>query len=63
MARKGETVINVALACSECGRRNYHTKRNKNNVREKLNLNKYCKWCRHHTAHKEVKHARPYLGP
>jgi len=32
MAKKGEAVIHVTLACSECGRRNYHTKRNKNNT-------------------------------
>lgn len=54
MAKKGETVINVTLACTECGHRNYHTKRNKRNVREKLSLNKYCKWCHAHTTHKEV---------
>jgi large subunit ribosomal protein L33 len=54
MAKKGETVLQVILACSECARRNYHTKRNKNNTREKLSLNKYCKWCRRHTLHKEA---------
>ncbi|MCD5416166.1 50S ribosomal protein L33 [Candidatus Bipolaricaulota bacterium] len=54
MAKKGEAVILVTLACGECGRRNYHTKRNKLNVREKLRLNKYCKWCQGHIVHKEV---------
>jgi len=54
MAKKGEAVIHVTLACSECGRRNYHTKRNKNNTRDKLVLRKYCKWDRKHTLHKEV---------
>jgi len=54
MAKKGETVIHVALACGTCARRNYHTKRNKNNTREKLAFNKYCRWCRQHTPHKEV---------
>ena len=54
MAKKGESVVHATLACSECSRRNYHTKRNKQNVREKLNLKKYCKWCRQHTLHKEV---------
>jgi large subunit ribosomal protein L33 len=54
MAKKGETVIHATLACGECGHRNYHTKRNKNNVREKLQLKKYCKWCRQTTPHKEV---------
>ncbi|MEA3239910.1 MAG: 50S ribosomal protein L33 [Candidatus Bipolaricaulota bacterium] len=54
MAKKGETVIHVTLACSDCGHRNYHTLRNKRNVRAKLSLNKYCKWCHVHTIHKEV---------
>ena len=54
MAKKGEVVVHVTLACSECGRRNYHTKKNKNNTRAKLELNKYCKWDRKHTMHKEV---------
>ena len=54
MAKKGEAVIHVTLACSECARRNYHTQRNKNNTRNKLELNKYCKWDRKHTLHKEV---------
>ncbi len=53
MAKK-DVVLHVTLACSECGRRNYHTRRNRNNMREKLSLNKYCKWCRRHTLHKEV---------
>jgi len=54
MAKKGESVVHATLACSECSHRNYHTKRNKQNVRAKLNLKKYCKWCREHTLHKEV---------
>ena len=54
MAKKGETVVHVTLACSECARRNYHTRRNKNNTRNKLELNKYCKWDRKHTLHKEI---------
>jgi len=53
MAKK-DVVLHVTLACSGCGRRNYHTRRNRNNVREKLSLKKYCKWCRQHTLHKEV---------
>jgi large subunit ribosomal protein L33 len=53
MAKK-EVVLNVTLACSECGRQNYHTRRNRHSVREKLSLRKYCQWCRRHTLHKEV---------
>ena len=54
MAKRTEAVVHVTLACGECGRRNYHTTKNKNNTREKLQLNKYCKWDRKHTKHKEV---------
>ncbi len=53
MAKK-EVVLHVELACSACARRNYHTQRNRNNIREKISLRKYCPWCRQHTAHKEV---------
>jgi large subunit ribosomal protein L33 len=54
MAKKGEAVVHVTLACSDCGRRNYHTKKNKTASQGKLRLNKYCKWDRKHTLHKEV---------
>jgi large subunit ribosomal protein L33 len=29
--------------------------KNKKNTTEKLELKKYCKFCRNHTAHKETK--------
>ncbi|PIV83675.1 MAG: 50S ribosomal protein L33, partial [Candidatus Moranbacteria bacterium CG17_big_fil_post_rev_8_21_14_2_50_44_12] len=34
---------------------NYHTCRNKKKIKEKLSLKKFCKTCRKHTPHKEVK--------
>jgi large subunit ribosomal protein L33 len=45
----------VALACGECKRRNYSTTRNKKKSSDRLELKKYCPWCRRHTVHKEVK--------
>ena len=45
----------VTLACTECQRRNYNTSKNKKNVTDRIELNKFCKWCRKHTAHKETK--------
>ncbi|MEK7146765.1 MAG: 50S ribosomal protein L33 [Patescibacteria group bacterium] len=45
----------IKLKCSACGHINYHTRKNKKTVEHKLELKKYCKWCRKHTAHKEVK--------
>jgi large subunit ribosomal protein L33 len=45
----------ITLQCSECKRRNYTTSRNKKKQTERLEVNKYCKFCRKHTLHKEVK--------
>ncbi|MDD5295035.1 MAG: 50S ribosomal protein L33 [Patescibacteria group bacterium] len=45
----------VKLACSECKRVNYQTTRNKKKIKKKLELNKFCKWCRKHTLHKELR--------
>ncbi|MDP3722975.1 MAG: 50S ribosomal protein L33 [Candidatus Omnitrophota bacterium] len=45
----------AVLACTECQRRNYSTTKNKKNVTERLELRKYCRWCRKHTSHKETK--------
>jgi len=52
MAKKDNIQV-VALACSDCGRHNYHTRRNKANSRSKLALRRYCRWCDKHTVHKE----------
>ncbi len=45
----------IILACSECKRRNYSTLKNKRNTTERLELSKYCRWCRKHTPHRETK--------
>jgi len=47
--------IKVTLRCSECKQRNYNTFKNKKNTTEKLELNKYCPFCRKHTLHQETK--------
>jgi large subunit ribosomal protein L33 len=47
--------IILQLECSECGRRNYTTIKNRRNTQAKLELRKYCSWDRKHTKHKEVK--------
>jgi large subunit ribosomal protein L33 len=46
---------NIQLACGECKRRNYTSTRNKKKQSERLEVKKYCKFCRRHTMHKEVK--------
>jgi large subunit ribosomal protein L33 len=46
---------NVSLQCSGCKRRNYVTTKNKKTTTGKLEFNKYCRFCRKHTAHKETR--------
>ncbi len=45
----------ITLACTECKRRNYSTMKNKRTTPDKLELKKYCRFCRKHTPHKETK--------
>jgi large subunit ribosomal protein L33 len=45
----------VALACTECKRRNYSTTKNKKKTTDRLEFSKFCRFCRKHTAHKESK--------
>ncbi|MEE8462600.1 MAG: 50S ribosomal protein L33 [Acidobacteriota bacterium] len=46
---------NITFQCAECDRRNNTSTKNKRNVTDRLELKKYCKWCRHHTLHRELK--------
>lgn len=55
MASKKTAVELIALQCTECKRKNYTTAKNRRNTQEKLELNKYCKFDRKHTLHKETK--------
>ena len=45
----------VTLACTECKSRNYQTNKNKKNDPGRIEFNKYCKFCKKHTLHKETK--------
>jgi large subunit ribosomal protein L33 len=45
----------ITLQCSECKRRNYTGYRNKKIQKDKVELKKYCKFCKKHTIHKEVR--------
>jgi len=47
--------INVTLECKSCKERNYSTSKSKRNTPSKLELNKYCPRCGHHTLHRETK--------
>ncbi len=45
----------ITMACEDCKRRNYTTTKNKKTIPDRLELKKYCKFCRKHTNHKETK--------
>ncbi len=47
--------VKITLACQECKQRNYNTMKNKKNDPDRLEMNKYCRFCRKHTTHKETK--------
>jgi large subunit ribosomal protein L33 len=55
MAKSSDTRLGVTLECTQCMRRNYSTKKTKNNDRERIELKKYCRWERKHTVHKETR--------
>ncbi|HHT70927.1 MAG TPA: 50S ribosomal protein L33 [Firmicutes bacterium] len=47
--------VRVTLACSDCKRRNYTTTKNKKKTTNRLELKKYCPFCKNHTVHRETK--------
>ena len=47
--------VAVTMACTECKQRNYQTNKNKKNDPDRIELNKYCKFCKKSTLHKETK--------
>jgi large subunit ribosomal protein L33 len=47
--------VNITLACTECGDRNYISTKNKRNNPDRLELKKYCPREKRTTAHRETK--------
>ena len=45
----------VTLACQECKQRNYDSMKNKKNDPDRLEISKFCRFCKKHTSHKETK--------
>ena len=45
----------ISLACMTCKRRNYSTTKNRKKTTERIELSKYCRFCRKHVPHKEQK--------
>ena len=52
MAKKGHRQL-LLLSCEVCNHNNFISEKNKINTPDKLELKKYCKWCRKYTVHKE----------
>ena len=55
MANAKGNRVKITLVCTECKQRNYDGYKNKKNTTDRLGLNKYCRFCKKHTAHKEAK--------
>ena len=47
--------VNILRACTECKRRNDATVKNKKNTTGRVELKKFCPWCRTHTVHRETR--------
>ncbi|SET62702.1 large subunit ribosomal protein L33 [Salinibacillus kushneri] len=47
--------VQVTLACTESGDRNYITTKNKRNNAERIEMKKFCPRCNKHTTHRETK--------
>ena len=54
LVEKSET-DNIIIACTECKQRNYDSQKNKKNDPDRIEVKKYCKFCKKHTVHKETK--------
>ncbi|AEP01981.1 MULTISPECIES: 50S ribosomal protein L33 [Heyndrickxia] len=47
--------VNITLACTECGERNYITTKNKRTTPDRIELKKYCPRDKRATVHRETK--------
>ncbi len=47
--------VKITLACTECKQRNYNTMKDKKNTPDRLEMKKYCRFCKKHTIHRETK--------
>lgn len=47
--------VKITLACTECKQRNYDTMKEKKNNPDRLEMKKYCRFCKKHTLHRETK--------
>ena len=56
--------VKITLACTECKQRNYNTTKNKKNNPDRLEMKKYCRFCKKHTrsSRNQVKERRTHYG-
>ena len=47
--------IHITLACAECRERTYHTRKNRRNDPDRLELRKFCPRCRQRQLHRETR--------
>ncbi|HKM39905.1 MAG TPA: 50S ribosomal protein L33 [bacterium] len=47
--------VTVTLACTDCKQRNYTTTKNRRTTTSRLELKKYCPFCKSHTVHRETR--------
>ncbi len=45
----------IHLGCAECKRKNYSTTKDRKKQSGRIELRKFCPFCRKHVAHKESK--------
>ncbi|MFA6131223.1 MAG: 50S ribosomal protein L33 [Patescibacteria group bacterium] len=45
----------IKMECTKCKAANYRVHKNVKTIKQRLELQKFCKHCRAHTAHKETK--------
>lgn len=56
MAKKAKGArVQFGIACTECKQITYSSQKNKKNDPERLEIEKYCRFCKKHTKHKETK--------
>ena len=52
---KNDVRPKITLACVDCKNRNYISRKNRRNTPDRVELNKFCRKCGKHTAHRETR--------
>ena len=47
--------VKITLACTEFKQRIYNKEKNKKTSPDRLEMKKYCRFCKKHTLHRETK--------